>query len=124
MRHRGPDDAGEWWSGDGCVGLAHRRLSIIDLSAAGHQPMQDASGALRVVFNGELYNFLDLRRELEAAGHVFCSQSDTEVLLAAYRQWDVECLTHFNGMFAFALYDARQRRLFMARDRAGEKPLF
>ena len=124
MTHRGPDDAGEWWSVDGRVGLAQRRLSIIDLSPAGHQPMHDASGALNIVFNGEIYNFADLREELIAKGHGFKSHSDTEVILAAYLEWGTECLTRFNGMFAFALFDARQQTLFLARDRAGEKPLF
>jgi asparagine synthase (glutamine-hydrolysing) len=124
MTHRGPDDAGEWWSADGRVGLAQRRLSIIDLSPAGHQPMHDASGALSIVFNGEIYNFADLRDELMAKGHGFRSHSDTEVILAAYREWGTECLARFNGMFAFALFDARQHTVFLARDRAGEKPLF
>lgn len=78
MSHRGPDDAGEWWSSDGRVGLAHRRLSIIDLSPSGHQPMRDASGELCIVFNGEIYNFADLRRELASKGHAFRSHSDTE----------------------------------------------
>jgi asparagine synthase (glutamine-hydrolysing) len=124
LRHRGPDGAGEWWSEDGRVGLAHRRLAIIDLSAAGHQPMHDSTGELCIVFNGEIYNFTDLREQLAAKGHTFRSRTDTEVILAAYRQWGAECVTRFNGMFAFALYDTRQRSLFMARDRAGEKPLF
>jgi asparagine synthase (glutamine-hydrolysing) len=124
MIHRGPDDAGEWWSSDGRVGLAHTRLSIIDLSPAGHQPMLDASGSLSIVFNGEIYNFGDLRDELIANGHVFRSNSDTEVILAAYREWGTDCLARFNGMFAFALYDVRQQTMFLARDRAGEKPLF
>lgn len=124
MTHRGPDDAGEWWSADGRVGLAQRRLAIIDLSPAGHQPMHDASGALSIVFNGEIYNFADLRDELIAKGHGFRSHSDTEVILAAYREWGTECLARFNGMFAFALFDARQQTVFLARDRAGEKPLF
>lgn len=124
LRHRGPDDAGEWWSPDGCVGLGHRRLAIIDLSLAGHQPMQDATGELCIVFNGEIYNFIDLRQELAAKGHAFRSRSDTEVILAAYREWGVDCLSRLNGMFAFSLYDRRQRQLFLARDRAGEKPLF
>jgi asparagine synthase (glutamine-hydrolysing) len=124
MTHRGPDDAGEWWSADGRVGLAQRRLAIIDLSPAGHQPMHDASGALSIVFNGEIYNFTDLRDELIAKGHGFRSHSDTEVILAAYREWGTECLARFNGMFAFALFDARQQTVFLARDRAGEKPLF
>ena len=124
MRHRGPDDAGEWWSADGRIGLGHRRLSIIDLSPAGHQPMLDAAGELTIVFNGEIYNFSDLRRELVAKGHAFRSQSDTEVILAAYREWGTECLSRLNGMFALALYDSPRRQLFLGRDRAGEKPLF
>ena len=124
MTHRGPDDAGEWWSTDGRVGLAQRRLAIIDLSPAGHQPMHDASGALSIVFNGEIYNFSDLRAELIAKGHGFRSHSDTEVILAAYREWGTECLARFNGMFTFALFDARQHTVFLARDRAGEKPMF
>ena len=124
MTHRGPNDSGEWWSSDGRVGLAHRRLAIIDLSPAGHQPMHDASGMLSIVFNGEIYNFQDLRAQLKAKDHRFRSHSDTEVILAAYREWGTECLCHLNGMFAFALYDARQQTVFLARDRAGEKPLF
>ena len=124
MTHRGPDDAGEWWSADGRAGLAQRRLSIIDLSPTGHQPMQDASGELSIVFNGEIYNFSELRDELIAKGHRFRSHSDTEVILVAYREWGTECLSRFNGMFAFAVYDMRQKMLFLARDRAGEKPLF
>jgi asparagine synthase (glutamine-hydrolysing) len=124
MRHRGPDDAGIWRSPDAAVGLAHRRLSIIDLSSAGHQPMADATGCLQIVFNGEIYNFARLRRDLEARGHSFRSASDTEVILAAYREWGTDCLRHLNGMFAFALYDASRRWVFLARDRAGEKPLF
>lgn len=124
LAHRGPDDAGEWWSEDGRVGLAHRRLAIIDLSPAGHQPMHDATGALSIVFNGEIYNFAELRVELSAKWHVFRSHSDTEVILAAYREWGADCLSRLNGIFAFALYDARQQTVFLARDRAGEKPLF
>lgn len=124
MRHRGPDDVGEWWAAEGHVGLGHRRLAIIDLSPAGHQPMQDATGELCIVFNGEIYNFQELRTELEARGCAFRSHSDTEVILAAYREWGPECLSRFNGMFAFALYDSRRKQLLLARDRAGEKPLF
>jgi asparagine synthase (glutamine-hydrolysing) len=124
LTHRGPDDAGEWWSDCGRVGLAHRRLSILDLSPLGHQPMHLAERGLSVVFNGEIYNFPDLRSELERLGHSFRSQSDTEVLLAAYAQWGTDCLERLNGMFAFALFDAPRQRLFLARDRAGEKPLF
>ncbi len=124
MRHRGPDDAGEWWSSDRRVGLAHRRLAIIDLSPGGHQPMLDSFGQLCITFNGEIYNYQELRRELEARGHRFRSVSDTEVILEAYHAWGTDCLKHFNGMFAFALYDDAQKQLFLARDRAGEKPLF
>lgn len=124
MTHRGPDDAGEWWSSDGRVGLAHRRLSIVDLSMLGHQPMHLHERGLSVVFNGEIYNHNALRDELCGLGFVFRSHSDTEVLLAAYAAWGQECLLRFNGMFAFALYDAPQQKLFLARDRAGEKPLF
>jgi len=124
LTHRGPDDAGEWWSEDRRVYLSHRRLAIIDLSPAAHQPMMDERGELVVVYNGELYNFRELRKELEDLGYRFRSNSDTEVLLYAYREWGVKGLERFNGMFAFALYDCRNRQLFLARDRAGEKPLF
>jgi asparagine synthase (glutamine-hydrolysing) len=124
LRHRGPDDDGVWWSADLRVGLGHRRLAIIDLSPAGHQPMVNASGDLAVVLNGEIYNYLDLKQQLEKRGHCFRSASDTEVLLSAYREWGLECLQRLNGMFAFAIYDCTRRRLFMARDRAGEKPLY
>ena len=124
LRHRGPDDAGLWQSPDGRVGLAQRRLAIIDLSPCGHQPMVDTFGQLCITFNGEIYNYLDLRRELVARGHHFRTASDTEVILEAYRAWGVDCLSHLNGMFAFCLYDSAAQRLFLARDRAGEKPLF
>jgi asparagine synthase (glutamine-hydrolysing) len=124
MAHRGPDDRGEWWSADGRVGFGHRRLAIIDLSAGGHQPMVDEAGPLAITFNGEIYNFLEIRAELERDGRQFRTSSDTEVVLAAYRKWGEECLRHLNGMFAFALFDGARRRLLLARDRAGEKPLF
>jgi asparagine synthase (glutamine-hydrolysing) len=122
--HRGPDDAGEWWSSDRRVGLAYRRLSILDLSSLSHQPMHLAERGLTIVLNGEIYNFADLRHELQGLGHNFQSHSDTEVLLAAYARWGKDCLSRLNGMFAFAIYDAQRDELFMARDRAGEKPLF
>ena len=124
LRHRGPDDAGVWWSQDERVGLAQQRLAIIDLSPGGHQPMADSSGQLSLIFNGEIYNYQSLRRELEALGHRFRTASDSEVILEAYKAWGLECVKRLNGMFAFGLYDNTTRRLFMARDRAGEKPLF
>lgn len=124
MAHRGPDDAGLWWSDDGRVGLAQRRLSIIDLSPGGHQPMHAQGGRVSIVFNGEIYNFIALREELSGKGHAFRSHSDTEVILAAYREWGLDCLTRLNGMFTIALFDTDAQRLFLARDRAGEKPLF
>ena len=124
LRHRGPDDAGAWRSQDGLVALGHRRLAIIDLSPAGRQPMADSSGRLQIVFNGEIYNYQELRRELESRNHVFRTQTDTEVILEAYLEWGDDCLRRLNGMFAFALFDAARRRLLLARDRAGEKPLF
>jgi asparagine synthase (glutamine-hydrolysing) len=124
MAHRGPDDSGSWWSAAGHVGLAQRRLAIIDLSPGGHQPMHYKGNRLSVVFNGEIYNYLDLRDQLKAKGYQFSSQSDTEVLLAAYAEWGTDCLAHLNGMFAIALYDDEKKQLFLARDRAGEKPLF
>lgn len=124
MKHRGPDDKGLWRASDGSVVLGHRRLSIIDLSPGGHQPMADVSGDYQLVFNGEIYNFRELREELYRIGHRFRSSSDTEVLLEAYRLWGTDCLERFNGMFAFGLYDHPRRRIFLARDRAGEKPLY
>lgn len=124
LTHRGPDGCGVRISPDGTVGLAHRRLAIIDLSAGGQQPMQDAAGRVSITFNGEIYNFKELRAELEAVGHRFRSTSDTEVLLAAYREWDIDCVPHLTGQFAFAIYDEDRRRLLLARDRAGEKPLY
>jgi len=124
MIHRGPDDAGVFLSQDGRVGLAHRRLAIIDLSPGGHQPMTDIAGEIIIVFNGEIYNYQELRRELESRGHRFRTVSDTEVLIEAYRAWGEDCLAHLNGMFSFCLCDQKSQRLFLARDRAGEKPLF
>lgn len=124
MRHRGPDHQGEWWSEDGRVGLAHRRLSILDLSSAGHQPMHDPQGDRTIVFNGEIYNFREVRSLLSSEGMAFRSGSDTEVILAAYRRWGTDCLARLEGTFAFAIHDRPRNRVFLARDRAGEKPLF
>ena len=124
IAHRGPDDSGEWWTDDSRVGMGHRRLSIIDLSSSGHQPMCRRDWGLTVVFNGEIYNYQEIKLELLSLGFTFHSHSDTEVLMAAYSAWGVGCLERLNGMFAFALYDALQQQLILARDRAGEKPLF
>ncbi|MGE0315545.1 MAG: asparagine synthase (glutamine-hydrolyzing) [Lautropia sp.] len=123
IRHRGPDDQGVWKSPDGACVLGHARLSIIDLSPLGHQPMLDPETGNGIVFNGEIYNFQALRKQCEAAGDQFRSHSDTEVILALYRRHGVDCLSHLRGMFAFALWDAGHRRLFLARDRVGKKPL-
>jgi len=124
IAHRGPDDFGEWWSKDGCVGLAHRRLSIIDLTDFAHQPMVLKKDHVAIVFNGEIYNYLELRKELADKGFEFISNSDTEVIIAAYLEWGISCVNRFVGMFAFALYDMQQNTLYLARDRAGEKPLY
>jgi asparagine synthase (glutamine-hydrolysing) len=118
--HRGPDDAGIYNDPSGIAGLAHNRLSIIDLSPAGHQPMVSADAGLVLVFNGEIYNYLELKRELN--GYPFRGNSDSEVILAAYERWGVGCLDRLLGMFAFALWDPRERKLFAARDRFGVKP--
>ncbi len=120
LRRRGPDDEGRWQQG--AVALGHRRLSIIDLSDRSHQPMRDE--ALVLVFNGAIYNYRELRRDLQARGHRFVSQGDTEVILKAYREWGEDCPRHLHGMFAFALWDGERRRLFCARDRFGIKPFY
>lgn len=124
MAVRGPDGAGEWYSDDGRVGLAHRRLAIIDLSERGAQPMASADGGLVVTFNGEIYNYRALRRELEARDWVFQSDSDTEVLLYLYAEKGTALVKELRGMFAFALWDARKRALLLARDPYGVKPLY
>src|SRR5262245_51226964 len=124
QRHRGPDDAGLWTSADGRVGLAQRRLAIVDLSPLGHQPMLTGDGRFAITFNGEIYNFWELRRELEGRGHAFRATSDTEVLLHGYREWGLSLLDRLRGMFAFALYDAEKRETLLARDPLGIKPLY
>jgi asparagine synthase (glutamine-hydrolysing) len=122
VQHRGPDGEGFWTNS--FVGFGHRRLAIIDLSPLGHQPMQTADGSAVICYNGEIYNFHNLRIELEAKGHRFRSRTDTEVLLYAYREWGPACVERLNGMFAFAIWDERHNRLFIARDRYGVKPLY
>lgn len=124
MASRGPDGQGEWYAGDGRLGLGHRRLAIIDLSGRGAQPMTTADGSLTISFNGEIYNYQSLRRTLEAAGYAFRSDSDTEVLLHLYAWRGEAMFAALRGMFAFALWDARQRRLLLARDPYGIKPLY
>ncbi len=127
IAHRGPDDAGYFESvtsdGRARVGLGHRRLSIIDLFT-GHQPLGNADGSVQIVFNGEIYNFEALRGELSARGHLFRTRSDTEVIVHAYTEWGTDCVSRLRGMFAFAIWDVRRGRLFLARDRFGKKPLF
>jgi asparagine synthase (glutamine-hydrolysing) len=124
IAHRGPDDTGHLSIPESGLGLVHRRLAIIDLSPLGHQPMWDDEGAAAIVFNGEIFNYRELRATLAAEGHRFRSQSDTEVVLHLYRRHGVEMLSRLNGMFAFALWDARSKELFVARDGAGVKPLY
>src|SRR6188474_3810277 len=121
VRHRGPDAGGYYL--DGAIGLGHRRLSIIDL-ATGDQPIGNEDGSVQVIFNGEIYNFAEVRRELIAHGHRFRTNSDTEVIAHGYEQWGEHCVDRFRGMFAFAVWDARARRLMLARDRLGVKPLY
>jgi asparagine synthase (glutamine-hydrolysing) len=125
LHHRGPDDSGTWVDPEAGIAFGSRRLAVIDISAEGHQPMTSASGRYVVSFNGEIYNFQSLRRDLVRKGHRFRGHSDTEVLLAATEEWGPErALERFNGMFAYALWDAGERTLLLARDRLGEKPLF
>lgn len=123
ISHRGPFGEGTWFSADRSLAFGHRRLAIIDPGEGGYQPMLSADGRHVIVFNGEIYNFLELRKELEAKGAVFRSQSDTEVILAAWQAWGEDMLLRFNGMWALAIFDARTRDLFLARDRFGVKPL-
>lgn len=125
MYHRGPDDSGEeiYPAGEGyTVGLAQRRLSILDLTALGHQPMHSQDGRISVVFNGEIYNFLELKKELR--DYPFCSSCDTEVIIAAYLKWGIDCIDRFNGMFGIALFDRETQEMYLVRDRIGKKPLY
>jgi len=122
IAHRGPD--GEGFYVDSFVGLGHRRLAILDLSSAGHQPMTSPEGSYSVTYNGEIYNFTELRHRLEERGYRFKSHSDTEVVLYAYMEWGPDCLQYFNGMFALAIWDKTRQELFLARDRYGIKPLY
>ena len=123
LAHRGPDGEGFWQNDTGNVLLGHRRLSIIDLSHAGQQPMA-YKNRYTITHNGEIYNYIELREELLKKGYSFHTQTDTEVIIAAYDYWQDECVDHFDGMFAFAIWDEEEKHLFAARDRFGEKPLF
>ena len=124
MARRGPDGAGTWLSDDRRIGFAHRRLAIIDLSEAGAQPMATADGRYRITFNGEIYNYRELRRELETKGFVFRTNSDTEVLLHLYADRGARMVDALRGMYAFGIWDAAERALFLARDPFGIKPLY
>ena len=124
LAHRGPDGQGVWIDEADNIGFVHRRLSIIDLSDNGRQPMHYAGGRYTITFNGEIYNYLEIRKSLTAKGYSFHSASDTEVLLALYADKGRECLYELDGMFAFAIWDAVKKELFLVRDRFGEKPLY
>lgn len=121
LKHRGPDDTGTWVNQEGYIGLAHNRLSILDLTDCGHQPMEDRENGNVVCFNGEIYNYIELREEI---GGVYRTNTDTEVILKAYEKWGVDCVTHFKGMFAFVVWDEKKKKLFCARDRFGIKPFY
>ncbi|MEK7627409.1 MAG: asparagine synthetase B, partial [Patescibacteria group bacterium] len=123
LAHRGPNGAGAYFSPDKSVALGHRRLSIIDLSERADQPMSNEDGTVWIVFNGEIYNFQELRPDLEKRGHKFKSNSDTEVIIHLYEEYKEKCLDFLRGMFAFAIWDEREQKLFLARDRVGKKPL-
>ena len=124
MKHRGPDDLGTFCDNKNSIYFAHRRLSILDVTYAGHQPMASEDGSVVVTYNGEIYNFLEIREELRGRGHSFRTACDTEVLIHAYQEWGGDCWNYFNGMFAFGLWDARLGKLILVRDRLGVKPLY
>ena len=125
IEHRGPDEEGIWVSEENNIALGHRRLSILDLSPSGSQPMSSSCGRYKIVYNGEVYNYKELASELAELGHAINGESDTAVMLAAIQQWGVEqAITRFHGMFAFACFDTQQQVLHLVRDRMGEKPLY
>jgi len=122
MKHRGPDDNGTFINDN--IGLGFVRLSILDLSRLGHQPMFDISGRYLIIHNGEVYNYIELRKDLEKKGYIFKSNTDTEVILYSFIEWGEDCLNYFNGMWAFCIYDLKRRTFFISRDRYGIKPLY
>ena len=124
IAHRGPDDSGEWINPSGHVGLASRRLSIVDLSPAGHMPMSNEDGTVWIAFNGEIYNHAKLRVDLERRGHQYRSRTDTETIIHLYEELGERCVEQLDGMFAFAIWDERKQRLLLARDQLGKKPLY
>jgi asparagine synthase (glutamine-hydrolysing) len=124
LSHRGPDDYGSWWSNDGKVGLGHRRLSILDLSTSAKQPMLSRESDICISFNGEIYNYLEIKSQLINLGHTFLTTSDTEVVIYAYKEWGIDFIQKMVGMFAIAIHDIKNNLFFLLRDRAGEKPLF
>ena len=124
IHHRGPDDGGSWHSPEDRVALAHRRLSIIDLRPTGHQPMSNEDGAVWITFGGEIYNHTEIRPELEAKGHRYHSNTDTETIVHLYEEEGIRCLERLHGMFHLAIWDSRTKELHLARDRLGKKPLY
>lgn len=124
MAHRGPDDSGCWISAERMVGLGHQRLSIVDLTEAGRQPMSNKDGSIWITYNGEIYNHERLRTQLKRAGHSFTSRTDTETILHAYEEWGIDCVQRFEGMFAFCLFDVKSQSCYLVRDRVGVKPLY
>src|SRR5262249_44012937 len=124
VHHRGPDDAGLQSLENGQLVLGHRRLAILDLSSLGHQPMASPDRSVWITYNGEIYNFREIRTELSAHGDAFASERDTEVIIAAYQQWGLDSVQRFRGMFAFALWDSARQQLHLCRDRFGVKPLY
>jgi asparagine synthase (glutamine-hydrolysing) len=124
QQHGGPDDAGIYMDDEFPLAFGFRRLSLLDLSLRGHQPMMDRNKKIILIFNGEIYNFREIRKELEEKNHVFVSVSDTEVIIHAYLEWGRECFKKFNGMFALAIWDEHNNKLVLARDHAGMKPLY
>ena len=124
LEHRGPDGFGFYIDKKSCLGLGHRRLSILDLSEAGKQPMSFADARYWISYNGEIFNFIELKSELKSKGYAFKTETDTEVILAAYHYWGTDALPRFNGMWAMAIWDTYEQKLFLARDRFGIKPLY